>query len=407
MMRHNIELVRRIIRFFYELLFTLLLLEFVTVIFFKDKVLIKNVLILAGFYLVSYIAREKSPNIFVMLLIHILPVIPLCIMHMDLKYLILFMLFMIFLMDASYMYMKKGMVLLPMTDFPWVIFLVSFIIYLYGYFTKSLDMIWGIYLIPALLIFLYLFGIYADGLKKYIVSTGDITGLPIKNIIITNTCMVGIVFVIILALFIISSQIDISVITGKIAYGLSAILRIIWAVISFVGAIIGSMITVGNSSIIENGSNYGEKIGAEAGNVAQFMEGFIQLALLGLLIYLIYRFAKYIFGIIFVRYRHESGEIEKIKAPVKKNIKRAKIRQNKIKKLDLEHIFRRQYMLYVLRHKADIELDASRTGRQIEADMTELEIKSAHEVTELYCDVRYGGSQVDRSTIKKIRKLTR
>lgn len=406
-MRHNIELVRRIIRFFYELLFTLLLLEFVTVIFFKDMVSVKKVLILSGFYLVSYIAREKSPNIFVMLLIHILTIVPFFIMHIEIKYLILFILFLVFLMDASYMYMKKGMLLLPMTDFPWVTFLISFIIYLYGYFTKSLDMIWGIYLIPAMLIFLYLLGIYADGLKKYIISTSDITGLPIKNIIITNSCMVAMVFVFILTMFIVTSHINVSAITGKIAYGLSAILRIIWAVISFIGAIIGSMITTGRSNIAENSGNYGEKIGAEAGKAAEFMEGFIQLVLVALMIYLVYRFAKYIFKIIFVSYRHESGEIEKIKAPVKKNIKREKIRQNKIKKLDLEHIFRRQYVGYILRHKADIKLDASRTSRQIEADMVEIDIKSAHEVTQLYCDVRYGGSQVDRSMIKKIRQLTR
>lgn len=406
-MRHNIEIIRRLLRFFYELLFAILVLEFAIVIFYKDSVSYKNIAVIVAFYVLSYVAREKSSNIFIMLVIHIAPIVVLCFMDIEVKYIVLYSLFMIFLADASYMYIRKGMVLLPMTDFPWVTFLMCLVIYIYGYFTKSLDMIKGIYVIPAILIFIYLFSIYADGLKKYVISTSDISGLPIRSIIITNTSIVGFVSFLLLCLIIISGRLDLTGLYSKLVLGFAAILKVIWAVISFIGAIIGSMITTGRSNLAANSSNYGEQIGAEAGHLAELMEGIMKLALIALLIYALYRIGKYILSIIFVRYRHEDGKVENVSSPVKKHIVKEKLPKRKVERLDITQRFRRMYKSYVERHKYNLSLDKSTTCREIEQEMEELDIEAAHEISELYSKVRYGGVEADRKTLKKMHDITR
>lgn len=406
-MRHNIEIIRRLLRFFYELWFAILVLEFAIVIFYKDSVSYKNIAVIVAFYVLSYVAREKSSNIFIMLVIHIVPVVVLCFMDIEVKYIVLYSLFMIFLADASYMYIRKGMVLLPMTDFPWVTFLMCLVIYIYGYFTKSLDMIKGIYVIPAILIFIYLFSIYADGLKKYVISTSDISGLPIRSIIITNTSIVGFVSFLLLCLIIISGRLDLTGLSSKLVLGFAAILKIIWAVISFIGAIIGSMITTGRSNLAANSSNYGEQIGAEAGHLAELMEGIMKLALIALLVYALYRLGKYILSIIFVRYRHEDGKVENVSSPVKKHIVKEKLPKRKVERLDATQRFRRMYKSYVERHKYNLLLDKSTTCREIEQEMEELDIEAAHEISELYSKVRYGGMEADRKTLKKMHDITR
>ena len=406
-MRHNIEIIRKLLRFFYELLFAVLMLEFVIVIFYKDSVSYKNIAAIVAFYVLSYVAREKSNNIFIMLVIHIIPIVVLCFMNIEIKYIVLYSLFMIFLADASYMYIRKGMVLLPITDFPWVTFLMCLVIYIYGYFTKSLDMIKGIYIIPVFLIFIYLFSIYADGLKKYVISTSDISGLPIRSIIITNTSIVGFVSFLLLCLIIISGRLDLTGLTSKLVLGFAAILKVIWAVISFIGAIIGSMITTGRSNLAANSSNYGEQIGAEAGHLAELMEGIMKLALIALLIYALYRLGRYILSIIFVRYRHEAGKVENVSEPVKKYIVKEKLPKRKVERLDITQRFRRMYKNYVERHIYELSLDKSTTCREIEQEMEKLEIESAHEISELYSGVRYGGVEADRKILKKMHDITR
>ena len=57
-MRYNIEIIRKLLRFFYELLFAVLMLEFVIVIFYKDSVSYKNIAAIVAFYVLSYVARE-------------------------------------------------------------------------------------------------------------------------------------------------------------------------------------------------------------------------------------------------------------------------------------------------------------------------------------------------------------
>ena len=74
-MRYNIEIIRKLLRFFYELLFAVLMLEFVIVIFYKDSVSYKNIAAIVAFYVLSYVAREKSNNIFIMLVIRIIPIV--------------------------------------------------------------------------------------------------------------------------------------------------------------------------------------------------------------------------------------------------------------------------------------------------------------------------------------------
>lgn len=407
MMKPDLNIIRRLLRLLYELFFSIILMEFVMVIFVKKTTGPLYAAILTGLFLVSYIIREHSPNILVMVTFHILYVAVLFLLHTDTEFVMVCGLFAIYLADASYIYIRRNMAVAPVTDFPWFVFLTCFIIYLYGLYTDKLDLLMGVYTIPLCLIFIYLLCVYTDGLAGYMGSAGYLEGIPIKNIVFVNSCVVGSVLILLLVSMLLFVRIDMTVILEGLKSGLAAAFKIIWLAGSFVGAVLSSLITTGTTDISSYGGSYGENIAAQSGKLAGALEALLKLLLVFLLIYMLYRIGRYLLRIMLTACRRETGKAESLSEPVKKYVVREKLPHKKAQRPDAELLFRRTYRGRILRYRYEIDLDRSKTCRDIESQVKKLGMGDISELTELYCDVRYGGRSVDRQLLREIRRLVR
>ncbi len=406
-MKHNVEVMRRILRFGYEALFSVLLMEFFMIIFIQEKPSFYGIAIVLGLYLISYLAREWSANILILLLCHIIPAGIIGLMPVSRGFFVICILLSCYLFDTAYLYVRRHAVLKPMTDFPWATFLISFIIYLYGYFTKSDRIVFSAYIIPVILIFIYLASIYLDGLKGYLDATKDVGGIPVRKIVLTNTVIVAVIMMILLAAMILCRAFDFSVILEKLGQGVAAVLRIVWLVLSFFGSVISSMITTGTSNLSKYGNYYGQQLGAEAGKIGSIMELVLKFALLVLVIYLFYQLMKRLLRLVLANIRQENDVVETVKLPVRKKIIYEMLDHERPHSLTAEEKIRRLYRNRMLKYRYDISLSEYKTSRELEQEVHENNIDDVHALTDIYADVRYGGIKPDKQMLKKMKVFAR
>lgn len=406
-MKHNIERLRRILRFGYEALFSVLLMDFFMIIFVREKPAVYAGFVILGLYLVSYLAREWSTNILVMLLCHIFPIVIVGLLPVSRGFLFVCILLMVYLFYAACVYVHRNGVLNPVTDFPWATFLLSFIIYLYGYFIKNHSMVLSAYIIPVILIFLYLISIYLDGLRGYLEATKDVSGIPVRKMILTNTVIVAVIMFLLLVLMVLCRTIDFGAVLLKLGQGMVAILRMIWLVLSFFGAIVSSMITTGKSNLRAYSNSYGQQIGAEAGKIGSVMEIALKTVLLALACYLMYRLGKRLLRFILSKIRQTNDVVETVHPSVRKKVLYETIERGHFHPLTGEEKIRRMYRNRILKYRYDITLNEYKTGRELEREICEGNIDDVHSLTDIYSDVRYGGKKPDKQLLKQMKALSR
>lgn len=404
-MKHRIELYRRILRFLYEVLFSVLLMEFFMIIFVRERPGIFAVLIVVSLYLISYVSREKCPNSLALLLVHAVPMVVLAFLPVSIGLFAVSLATDIYLFDEAFLYARRNGVLMPVTDLPWATFFISFIIYLYGYFTKTDIIVDSAYFIPVILIFIYLCSLYLDGLKGYLEATRDVSGLPLQRIITVNTIIVGVVLLLLLGVTVLCRSIDFRALFLGIGQGFVAVIRIMWLVLSFFGGIISSMITTGRSNLAVHSEHYGQEIGAEAGRLGSMMETVLVVVLLVLVLYVLCRLSVRIFKLLIKKHSYDGDMIETV-TPVRKNILREKIPGRRLRRLSGEEKIRKMYRSYILRYRYDITLHAGKTTEMIETELSDRQIADVSELTDIYREVRYGGADADRQMIKKMKRLT-
>lgn len=406
-MKHNVEVMRRILRFGYEALFSVLLMEFFMIIFVQEKPSFYGILIVLGLYLISYLAREWSTNILILLLCHIIPAGMMVLTPVSRGFLVICILLSCYLFDTAYLYVRRHAVLKPMTDFPWATFLISFIIYLYGYFTKSDRIVFSAYIIPVVLIFIYLTSIYLDGLKGYLEATKDVGGIPVRKIVLTNTVIVAVIMMILLVAMVLCRALDFSAVLEKLGQGVAAVLRIVWLIMSFFGSVISSMITTGRSNLSTYGNYYGQQLGAEAGKIGSVMELVLKIALLVLAVYLLFRLIKRLLRLVLANIRQENDVMETVNRPVRKKIIYEMIHRERPHSLTAEEKIRRLYRNRMLKYRYDISLSEYKTSRELEQEIHEQNIDDVHELTDIYADVRYGGVKPDKQLLRKMKVFAR
>lgn len=406
-MKHRIELVRRILRFCYEALFSVLLMDFFLIIFIKEQPSVMGNLLVFGLYVVSYLGREWNPNVLVLLLCHVIPVAGIVFAPVSRGFLWGIILLDIYLFCEAYAYFRRNMVLMPVTDLPWATFLLSFIIYLYGYFTHSDIIVKHAYIIPVMLIFIYLVSIYLDGLRKYLESVKDVDGLPVHRMIFVNTIIVAVVLGILLLTIMACRIIDIGSIFAGLGQGLVAIGRVIWLVLSFFGAILGSLITTGRSNLAAHSDTYGNDIAKAAGPLGSAMETVLKFVLFAALLYLIYRLLVKLVHVLVVKRQREGDIVEEMGKKTERRIRREYIGGIHLKRLNDEEKIRRLYRNSILQHRYDIKLDVGKTTRMIEQEISDKRLGDVHNMTEIYNSVRYGECKADRHLVKSMKQLVK
>lgn len=406
-MIHKIEKTRKLLRLLYNAMFMTLVLIFISVVFLKvhPPVYVYPIVIVG--YICSYIVRDYAPSDLWILIIHLIMcgiIVPIK-LHTGLKVLLIILI--AHLIGESFLYSRNGSKLKALDDMPWPTFLISIIIYAYGFFMKESIMTRGAYFIPVVLLVIYYLMVYVEGLKNYVNATRDVAGLPLKKIISTNTMIVLMIVNFLVLGIILGNVLGLEGALLSATKGVIAFLKLISVVFITVWRIIASFFSYGGGNtspavIVEDKvtREYAEEIGASFELVLK--SGVVLIA-----IYIVYKITIKIIKRLVIRRKFSTDIVETAEVSYQNTNTRIKRKIFKNIKLTPEEKIRKYYRLKVLRYKHYVNLTKQKTVEEIRLEIKEKELDDIDEMSQLYSDIRYGKTYPEKDMVKKMNRLTK
>lgn len=406
-MKLNIEMSRKILRLLYEALFTVLIIYFIEIILVKEKPAPILIAIVLSSYVISYIIRERAANYGLILLLHLVMAGIIFVLPVSRGLAGIMLAVAAYQVLESFAYAGRNSALRPLGDIPWPTFLISFIIYLYGAYIKSDEIVYATYIIPVLLLFIYLLMVYVEGIRVYIDSTRDISGVPLKNIISTNTMIVTGILVLFMMGLILGNILHLENALHKLGEGILSIFRLLSYIIMFVVTIFGRMLSQGGEEDEEPLEFDSGQTVEHIGRIGSSVEIILKLGLLFLVIYIVYRITARIIKHLLVSRKFADDIIEVAETNRKSSVEDVGRKGIFGLVLSKEERARKYYRLRIMRYRYDISLDKSRTCNELEDLIRENKLDDVSEITGLYSDIRYGNRTVDRELLRKMNRLSR
>lgn len=403
-MIHKITFVRKIINIISGCLFAWLFTAFVSIVFFREEVYAFFVPCIIWIYIVAYLVREFAPNWLVILLAQAAALIPLYFVGTDMRFIIVFGLIGLKLSVDGYRYIKNGRILQYAESVPGHIFLFCFVFFLYGYYVKSEELKSASYYILAALILLYLVNLYISGLEKYLNSAKGVSGIPLKNIIKTNSVMVVSIILVLVIAILLCNMYNWQHAADAVIRGALAVIKLIGAGILFVFNLLKLLFMRGGISQNPIAEQLPEIDYADSGYDAfRFLRIIFVVILAGLAIRQIIKFLRKLL----IRHNKLSDMVEDV------NIKElSDVRKQKTKRLfgglfSPQERARRMYKGYILGYRYDICLNSTKTCQDIKTEISDETGDDVSKLTSLYSDIRYGPENADKNIVRAMYELTR
>ncbi|MBQ9232804.1 MAG: hypothetical protein IJ167_02045 [Lachnospiraceae bacterium] len=398
-MRHKIETLQAGLRLIYEWLFSVLFFYFIVVVFVKKKPDGFVELALLIIFIISYIIRKKARFNLWILLVHALLAVGVYFIPFEnsTKWILLGLI--IYQMGESFLYEKKG-VYGNFRDAPWLTFIISIIFYAYGYATKSSLLKTSSYIIPVLLIIVYLIMLYIDGLRGYVDSSKDVSGLPINRIITVNSSVVLIIVVLLIA------GIGLGGILGfdqALYKALKAILYFIVYIILFIRLVLillsAPFLRTPNERLINEQSGFRDYVSEHADDFAGFFDIMYKICAAILIIYILYKVVSWSIRLI-LKKRIIIGDLVEDAVTDKKIISTKRVRKDKFSMFSTEQRFRKSYRERILMYRYDIRLESNKTSNDIKDELYKNELDDITDITEAYNEIRYGNQKATKEMLR-------
>lgn len=404
-MIHKIERTRKILRMLYNALFMLLVFMFVSVVFLKlhPPVFVYLVIMLA--YLLSYIIRDYAPSNLWILILHTIlcgTIIPIR-LYMSIKILLITVI--IHLMGDAFTYARYGYKLRPLDDMPWPTFLISIIIYTYGFFMHENIMTKSAYFIPVILLVLYYVMIYVEGLRTYVNATKDVSGLPLKRIVSTNTMIVFMIIIFLILGIWLGNILELDEALKAVGKGAIALFKFLAIIFVTVWKIIASFFSSGGGSSTTAIVMEDKAVREYAGQIGDSFEFALKGGIILLATYIVYKITIKIIKRLVEKRKFATDIIEQAEVSYKDTKKEVLYRRIfKIKKTPEEKI-RKYYRLRIMKNKYQISLTKSKTAEDIRKEIKANELGNVDDITRIYSDVRYGKISPDKNMVKKMNHM--
>lgn len=400
---HNYRWARIILRMLYETAFTSLLLYFFAVLYYKE---IPGFFVVFSFlllYVLSFGIREWAPTHILVLFLHLIPMVGICLLPFSLGIRIILMGIQIYLMISAVMYSYKGAVIKPITDVPWPSFLVCFFIYILSLTAHASVLTTAAYIVTILLLVIYYLLLYVEGLSKYIDAASDVSGLPLKRMLHTNTTIVGMIILILLFGLFMGHLLG----TDGLANVLLAVSRtIVQYLFLFIGFLLSKWQEIMGTSDLELDYADGELVAPEViSGWGVVLEVLLLIAFAGGMIFLFYHLLRKLIKLLLKPRSYEEDIIEAAEKERTVTKEKSKGRIRVPRSLTLAEKARRYYKLRIMKHKDELSLDGQRTCRDIQKEMLQQGLEDVNELTELYSEIRYGTRAVDKKTLRKMKEL--
>ena len=399
--------VRKILKLIYQYTLTLLIYNFLGVLFRQGTLGLKAMLAIAVIFVLSYILRDYFTRGVYLLIIHaVMGIIGAFFFSgLFLRGVILFTAFDTF-MDGLF-YINRGFTLRRFSEAPWELFLIGVISTILAWYLKDEYLFWFTYVATISLFINYLLTMYFDGIEKYISTNRHITGLPLKQIISVNSLLVTGIMFIVVVLVGLSNIFDFSGIVKSFGYAMLTILRIILIILSIIINLFFGLFDYGNPAPPEQGLKQIQILTQGADIIGAIIEFLLMALVTSLTVYLIYSVVRFFIKLI-LRKNDRSFELtEELGHSIrKKDLVRESTRvSDRPGRLSGAARVRELYRKNVLSFRKMFMPDRNDTAGDIEKALTSYGMENAEKFTEMYEAVRYGNTIPDRQYINTMKDL--
>ncbi len=404
-MKYKIEITRRALRLLYEMLFTYLLVLFFEIIWIKEEPTITIVIAMILQFVVSYIVREKVASYIGILLLHIILTALVFVVDFSGGQRLLLVCISIHLLSDSMVYAVRRGKLKPIDDIPWPTFLISILIYVFGWVAKEEMLYNTAFFVPIILLFLYYIMIYFEGIKSYVESTRDMAGLPLGNILSINSLIVIFILFFLLAGIIVGGNIDLGKVITWIGNLIVGVFKIFAFGLAFIFRLITRLMSSGTKGDKVDSNEEGDFILTHEGTAEDITYMLFKIIFVALTLYFVYRIVRAILVKLSASRRFDTDVVEDAERIILKREESTKKRFFKLRFSGEEKI-RRYYKQRILRDKYDISLK-NKTCREIQVSIAENSEKDIEELTDIYASVRYGEVVPDKALVKRVSRLSK
>ncbi|MBE5944474.1 MAG: hypothetical protein E7258_06100 [Lachnospiraceae bacterium] len=405
-MKRKIEFARKLLRFTYELLFVYLIVLFAEIIWIKEKPDVTLLLTVGVLYIISHLMREKVRSYLGMVFGHIILTVGVIIMGLGLSRLFLLLAIIMHLLMASLEYGYRGNKLKPLDDVPWPSFLFCVIVCIFGWGAKEMLLYKAALIIPIILLFLYYLIVYVEGVKNYVESTKDVSGLPLGNILGVNTAIVGFILFVLLVSILLGGNLDVGRLINHFVDLIVSIVKIFAFGISFVMRLVMKLMSSGSAYYeLDEDGKWDDILNTE--REFSYVGAVILKVFLGALaIFILWRIVKSIMKRLLIRREFQKDMVEAAEKHISKTDEEIK-KKSFFRRLSPEEKIRKYYRERVLKESREIDLKHDMTCRDIEDKILESIGEDVSEITDIYVLVRYGNVVPDKELVKRTSRLSR
>ena len=402
-MKSKIEMLRKIGRMLFEMLFVMSVSIFFELFFFSQQPTLTNRIIIAVLYILSFFIREYSRVPIYAVVFHALLAIPLLILPIDMASKVMNVVIVYYLCMSSITHIRLGNKLKPIDDAPWPSFSIMLFMYFLAMYKKYYLFMNYTYVFVFLMLIIYYFVNYLEGLVKYMDSSKDVEEKHLKRVISRNNHIVFLVVVLLVVAMVVGCMLDYHKLEAAIMGLLKGVLKLVVSVCMIFGIFFDNLMRESSGSanaFDEKSMNQMKYYATEAGGSFEV----ILYAVLGIICAVILvKFTKFAVKLLLSKNKHQDDVVEKAEKIIEYNVETKK--KAIFKRLSDEDKLRKKYKEYIEQFRYDIRLTNTRTSRDIAKEIKSCELGEVTEITDIYSRVRYGNVEADRKLLKKVSSL--
>ena len=403
-----IRRLRKALRFTYQFLYSVMIIDSALVLFGRSMADYKWLLVMFAVLLYSYIVREFCPNGAVCLFVHIVPGVFCWFVVTPIFERILLIGFVVGYFFDAFGYIRCHYFLKRAFDIPWGSFVLGLTCVILGWYMKVPMLIRMGLIVPLITISIFLVSLYLEGLESYAYAARKVSGAPIGQILSVNSLVVMCILSIIYVVLFISDLLNVVEIFNGLGMAILAILKILIILLVLILSFVMSFFGIGslNTSRRLKDIQYVAEETNIFDKIVQFLLYVIVISAVGFLIYSLFR---WIIRLLLEKGKKNNEESESIKKKKKPVIKKERYRNPdalsgnnpvmKARKLYKKSV--KNYRFYFKPDSydttGDIKVALEKPQKDIDAD----------ELTKLYDGVRYGGIIPDRDYLAKMKRAAK
>lgn len=394
---------RLILRMLYETVFVSLILYFFSILFLNEMPGFLVIVSLLLLYVCSFGIREWISTHMMILFLHLGLMGVLFVLPFPGRQGLVLIGIQVYLTISALVYSHKGAVIQPITDIPWPSFLVCCLIYILSMASHQSLLMRITYIITILLLLIYYLMLYVEGLAKYMDAAKDVSGLPLKRIVHTNTRIVSIIILILLFGLFMGYMLGTDEITDAVRAVCGTIVQCLFWIIGFLLSKLREFLGLQDMDLDYIDGEFAPPEQVTGWGV--ILELLLMAVFIGGIVFLFYRLLRRLIKLL-LKPRSYEGDIIETAEKEKTVIKQKSYERIRLPRpLTLTEKARRYYRLRIMKYKDDILLNSQRTCRDIENEIRQKAIDDVDEMTELYSEIRYGAGQMDKKMLKKMKEL--